>query len=612
VKILINFRLAGELESILLDQNIIYRPDLQVKSSNALNVSLALSRPDVIIVRSIPAPEVLKNWRTLTSKDCPLAVIGLIEGEWNEPLGYQIEGLSIHTIDPTKTDHPEVAALQLAESLNLDSLRSYQAIGIRSASVAPARRDVILVGAGIVNLVTAYYLVEAGYSLRIFDSAQDPAIGGNWRDQGCTFGGEDARIFSLNEGRHHQHKGYTANDTNNAPFNRLIDDNGWLTRPLEEQSPTSRAWIEEFRLVPQWLTGRYDQNIISFNQESAPLWREMMTETPALFDNVGFHDGLLRLYAEKERYRRARLKEQAIGAFLRDIDLAELSTKFPSLSDAMEAGMVAGALEVVGFSLNVQKFARALTAYLIERGTELQWNTKVTKILRDGQGHVRSLQLESGEAVTASHYVVSPGAFGNDLLSGFRAENKIAAVAGMWITLPNPGPGLDRPLKISRKGYAAGGAAEGANVIAGTGLNGESVIHISSGHGYIGADPVVSDSAHLDDLTRAVDETAQQYFPRQYRLAYERGLLRETKRYCVRPWTSSGLGLFETVPTAGGGLAIITGGHNTGGFAQAPSVGQAVIGALAGRHHPMHVLYDPFRFTDFAEMEVENRARRAR
>jgi D-amino-acid dehydrogenase len=70
--------------------------------------------------------------------------------------------------------------------------------------------------------------------------------------------------------------------------------------------------------------------------------------------------------------------------------------------------------------------------------------------------------------------------------------------------------------------------------------------------------------------------------------------------------------LFETVPTAGGGLAIITGGHNTGGFAQAPSVGQAVIGALAGRHHPMHVLYDPFRFTDFAEMEVENRARRAR
>jgi D-amino-acid dehydrogenase len=175
----------------------------------------------------------------------------------------------------------------------------------------------------------------------------------------------------------------------------------------------------------------------------------------------------------------------------------------------------------------------------------------------------------------------------------------------MWLTLPELETGLDRPLKISRQGFAANGAAEGANVIAGTDAQGKPAIHISSGHGYLGTEPAGFDCGHLDDLARAVDETARQYFPRQYKLACECGMVPLPHRYCVRPWTPSGLGLFEMAPSVDGGLAIVTGGHNTGGYAQAPSTGQAVVAALAGRPHPMHVLYDPARFTSFNEAGFE-------
>jgi D-amino-acid dehydrogenase len=63
----------------------------------------------------------------------------------------------------------------------------------------------------------------------------------------------------------------------------------------------------------------------------------------------------------------------------------------------------------------------------------------------------------------------------------------------------------------------------------------------------------------------------------------------------VRPWTATGLGIFESTRTDQDGSFIITGGHNTGGFAQAPAVAMAVLASLERRSHLMHTLYHPNR-----------------
>jgi len=64
-------------------------------------------------------------------------------------------------------------------------------------------KTVVLAGSGIVNLITAYYLIKNGYLIRIFDQAPDPVTRPNWSLLGCSAGGGDSRIFSISEARHH-------------------------------------------------------------------------------------------------------------------------------------------------------------------------------------------------------------------------------------------------------------------------------------------------------------------------------------------------------------------------------------------------------------------------
>jgi D-amino-acid dehydrogenase len=101
-------------------------------------------------------------------------------------------------------------------------------------------------------------------------------------------------------------------------------------------------------------------------------------------------------------------------------------------------------------------------------------------------------------------------------------------------------------------------------------------------------------------MYRGIEDSIKHFFPTAYSEALQSGLLSASRRYCVRPWTSSSLGVFEAISTAQGGKLIIAGGHNTGGFAESPAIALAVLAALRGEFHPMHQLYHPNRFASFS------------
>jgi D-amino-acid dehydrogenase len=446
--------------------------------------------------------------------------------------------------------------------------------------------------------VTAYELVRNGFQVEVFDAGPDPSRPYDWRRHGCTFGGGDARIFSLNEARHHHHKGLAVGAATNTQFQRTIADDGWLACAVPTLGPRDRSWIAEHEAMPPWLSGRFERDIISFNQESHAWWRALIAQAPQLFADVGFCDGLVRIYGAKDRYERARLSERRIGAVLRELDVAHLAHDEPALAQAVASGEIAGALEVVGFSLNVQRFGRSLLSYLADRGSVFHWDARANAVRRDPLGRVTGVEI-GGAATTGDHYVVSPGAYGGTLLDGWKSDDAIAPMVGMWLTLPNTAPRLERPLKVSRSGFASSASTEGANVIAGWDPTYGEVIFVSGGHGYVGIDAGTLDPRGLADLSRAIDETARRLFPDKWAQAVELGMSSERPRYCIRPWTASGLGVFECAETADGGLAIVTGGHNTGGFAQSPSVARAVVAALRGEDHPMHALYHPHRYRAF-------------
>jgi D-amino-acid dehydrogenase len=52
---------------------------------------------------------------------------------------------------------------------------------------------VALVGAGIVNLITALDLARHGYDVAVYDQAPDPRSGADWAAYGRTRGGGDGR-----------------------------------------------------------------------------------------------------------------------------------------------------------------------------------------------------------------------------------------------------------------------------------------------------------------------------------------------------------------------------------------------------------------------------------
>ena len=250
---------------------------------------------------------------------------------------------------------------------------------------------------------------------------------------------------------------------------------------------------------------------------------------------------------------------------------------------------MAGGIEVVGFTVNIHDFVAKLLDVLEAAGAIMSWETSVREICRRGDGRVAGLATDSG-VVEADHYVLSTGVYGQELLAGTASAGLIQGVLGVWMTLPNLEPKLENSLKLARKGHMA----EDANVTVARDAHGDDVLVYGSGYGYTGLRPGNILPDELDRLYAAVEENVRAFFPRGHAAAVESGLLASSRRLCVRPWTATGLGVLEVLPAATGVL-VVAGGHNTGGFTQAPSVAQAVLAAFRGQSHPMHELYHPGR-----------------
>lgn len=66
-------------------------------------------------------------------------------------------------------------------------------------AVRPEAASVVLVGNGVVNLLTGLRLLRAGHRVTFYDSGPDPRSGAPWTAFGCSRGGGDARMFTLTE-----------------------------------------------------------------------------------------------------------------------------------------------------------------------------------------------------------------------------------------------------------------------------------------------------------------------------------------------------------------------------------------------------------------------------
>ncbi|HSR99193.1 MAG TPA: FAD-dependent oxidoreductase [Kofleriaceae bacterium] len=600
----------------VIGDDVVYRPDLVRRPAALARAALARLAPSALALHERDR----ERLATIAGDArCPVIVYG---DRSAAPLvdALRQRAQVIHVVQEDAIEDAEHEAIVVAERLSLSVARSTvpcapthadgraagdaddpicscadDRAGDRVSARVSARPsgDVVLVGAGIVNLVTALELVDQGHRVSVHDRMVDPLAGeqdpdalGPRSEIGATFGGEDARIFSFNEARHHLARSAEHAPGARLPFRHAIGDDGWLSRPLEALDDDDRAWIDAQEALPPWLAREYNADIVAFNVRSFAGWHRIFAEHPQLVRGTGYVSRLVRVYQTPAGFARARLAEAEIGALLGELPLDELAAAEPALARAIGSGAIAGALRVHGFSLQVKTLARNLVRVLGARGVAFHWGSALEEVSCDGDGRIASAVL-GGRRVEAASFVLSPGALGASLRTRVASLAPVGAMAGMWLVLPNDEPRLTTPLKIGRRAFASAAAAEGANVIPGRNEAGRPVLFCSAGHGFVGLHPGAVAHADLAELSRCILETAHELFPDKVASASGR----RPPSFCVRPWTPSGLGIFSARETARGGRFIVTSGHNTGGFSQAPEIAAAVARALEGTHHDMHALY---------------------
>ncbi|WP_232544461.1 NAD(P)/FAD-dependent oxidoreductase [Streptomyces buecherae] len=503
-----------------------------------------------------------------------------------------------HQPAPTVYEHPlggtDVESIATALAHCERAVARARAVPAGLAPAAGGPREAFLIGAGLVNLVTAVYLADAGYRLTVVDGSPAPGTA-QWGAYGCTHGGDDARMFTFTE-----MDGYNNTDFHGGVptwFRRPVTDCGWLAREPWSLTPQEHAWIQAFESVPSWLARAYTADVFALSVEAGREWSALRARLPHLFEDVVLTDGILRVYTDPDHLRAATARHRSIGALLGGVAPADIARDHPALARAAGAGALAGGVLVPGFTLNVHRFTERLVAHLVDRGARFHWRTPVTGVRRDAHGALVGFDC-AVPVPEHAHVIASPGVAGAALLRGTPCEGRVHGVLGGWMRVDNRDPALRTSLKVARRGHVT----EDANITVARDGDGRSVLIVGSGYGYIGTSDS-PDERQLAAIRAGIANTIGQLFPGSAAPApSSRTHDNYAFKYCVRPWTATSLGLYHVEPrqprrTAPhqGGLFIVTGGHNTGGFAQSPAIGRAVLASVCGASHPMHTLYHPER-----------------
>ena len=105
-----------------------------------------------------------------------------------------------------------------------------------ASGFVPRAGHVAIVGAGIVNLVTAWRLASAGYRTDVYDSGPGPVPAPEWASHGCTMAGDNARMFTLTEADVY-HRDIVVPLKGPSLLGIAVSDGGW--RAFPEHSWTS-------------------------------------------------------------------------------------------------------------------------------------------------------------------------------------------------------------------------------------------------------------------------------------------------------------------------------------------------------------------------------------
>ncbi|MCK6407642.1 D-amino acid dehydrogenase [Thauera sp.] len=291
---------------------------------------------------------------------------------------------------------------------------------------------VMVLGAGLSGVTTAWYLTQAGLRVSLLD--RQPGAG---LETSFANGGQ----ISISHPEPWANPG--------APAQILR----WLGRPdaplMFRPSRDPAQWRWGLRFLLECLPARTHRNtaaIAALAVWSGQQLRALRAQLGLQYDQLG--RGILHLFYTQAEYLKAHERARALRAFgidARVLDRVQCLALEPAL--AARAGTLAGGIHAAGDeSGDAHQFTRALAERLAAAGATLHWETELLGLEAAPGGDIAAAHVRradgSSEVLRADAWVVCLGSYGARMLAPLGIRLPIYPVKGYSITAPVSNPAL--------------------------------------------------------------------------------------------------------------------------------------------------------------------------
>ena len=290
---------------------------------------------------------------------------------------------------------------------------------------------VMILGAGLSGVTTAWYLQQAGFRVTLVDRQPEAA-----RETSFANGGQ----ISISHPEPWANPG--------APWQILR----WLGRddaPLKFRPTRDPAqWIWGARFLLECLPARAHRNtraVAALATWSGRQLRELRAQLGLEYDQL--ERGILHLFYGAAEFAQAPERVRALSSFgieARVCDKDECLAIEPAL--AAQAATLAGGIYAPGDeSGDAFRFTQALAAHVAADGATLFWDREIVRLRSAGSGDdIDGVEVRTAdgalETLRADAYVVCLGSYGPRLLSALGERLPIYPVKGYSITAPVADP----------------------------------------------------------------------------------------------------------------------------------------------------------------------------
>ncbi len=282
---------------------------------------------------------------------------------------------------------------------------------------------IVVAGAGVVGVTSAWYLAAAGHEVTVVDRHSEPG-----RETSFANGGQISVC----------HAEPWANPA--APLNVLK----WLG---QEDAPLlwhlradAAQWSWGLRFIFECIPARTSANIralVSLGLYSRDRLRNLCRELGLIYDRQ--ENGILHVYTDSVEFERAipRARQMTLlGCERQVVDPAQCIAIEPALADT-RIPLVGGTFTPDDESGDAYAFTRALAECCRDRGVEFRMGHSISHLLVSGS-RARGLVLADGSEIHADALVVALGSHTPRLLrtAGLRLRMPIYPAKGYSLTFP--------------------------------------------------------------------------------------------------------------------------------------------------------------------------------